>query len=174
MKYPTEQPPFNIKNPKTAQEHFNVGVYLDNQKQYGKALDEYGKAVEQKPDWALAHMRMAHDYDRLGKEDDAIAQWNLAVKYDPQFYSAYDELAAAYERQGNLPKAIEAYSALLKYPPAQLPVHYQLGLWYAKLGDRANARTHLQQYLQLASKIPAEKQSPRFQTATQTLQTVQK
>ena len=172
VKYPTDPPKFNITDPKTPQEHFNMGVYLDNQKQYAKAAEEYGKAVAQKPDWALAYARAGRDYDHLGRTDDAITQWQQALKYDPQFYSMYDLLAGAYERKGDLRKAVEAYNGLLKYPPAQLPAHYQLGLWYAKLGDRQNARSHLQQYLQLAAKMDAEKESGRFQTATRTLQTV--
>ena len=135
VKYPTEPVPFNVTDPKTAQEHFNVGVNFDNQKDFAKATEEYGKALEMKPDWALAHARLAHDADRLGHTDDAIAHWEQAVKYDPQFYQIYDLLAAAYERQGNLKKAIEAYSALLTYPPAQMPVHYQLAPWYARIGD---------------------------------------
>ncbi len=172
VKYPASPVPFNITDPKTAQEHFNVGVNLDNQKDFAKAVMEYQKAVELKPDWALAYARLAHDDDRLGHTDDAIAHWQQAVKYDPQYYSGYDSLAADYERQGNIRKAIEAYSPLLAYPPAQMPVHYQLGLWYEQIGDHQNAREHLEQYRELARKVKAEQESPRFQTATRELQKI--
>jgi tetratricopeptide (TPR) repeat protein len=169
VKEKTYEPPFNITNPKTAQEHFNVAVNDDHHNQLDKAIEEYNKALELKPDWALAHFRLAQDYNKQGRTDDAITHWEKATQYDPRFYSAYDLLAGAYQRQGNLKKAIQAYSGLLKYPPAQMMAHYQLGLWYAELGDRQKARGHLESYWRLAGNTP-EQQSPRFRKALQELQ----
>jgi tetratricopeptide (TPR) repeat protein len=171
VKQQASEPPFNITDPKTAQEYFNVAVNDDHHNQIDQAIIEYQKAVELKPDWALAHFRMAQDYQKQGHTDEAITHWTLATKYDPQFYSAYDLLSAAYARQGNLKKAIEAYSTLLNYPPARMPAHYQLGFWYAELGDKAQAREHLEAYRELAmSSKSAEPQSDRFQKASKELQ----
>jgi tetratricopeptide (TPR) repeat protein len=172
VKMETTEPVFNITDPKTAQEHFNVAVNDDHDQQIDQAIAEYQKALELKPDWALAHFRLAQDYQKQGRTDDAIAHWTQATRYDPQFYSAYDLLAGAYQRQGNLKKAIEAYSALLRYPPAQMAAHYQLGLWYANLGDRPKAREHLEAYRDLAVKISAESNSDRFQKALRELRTL--
>jgi tetratricopeptide (TPR) repeat protein len=163
--------PFNITDPKTAQEHFNVAVNFDYQNQLDKAIAEYEKTLELKPDWALAHFRMAQDYQKQGRTDEAVAQWGLATRYDPQFYAAYDLLSAAYARQGNLKKAIEAYSPMLNYPPARMPTHYQLGIWYAQLGEVPQAREHLEAYRELAlNSKSVEVQSDRFQKATKELQ----
>jgi tetratricopeptide (TPR) repeat protein len=171
VKQETTEPQFNITNPKTAQEHFNVAVNYDHQNRLDQAIGEYQKALELKSDWAVAHFRIAQDYQKQGRTDEAITHWELATRYDPQFYSAYDLLSAAYEREGNLPKAIEAYSALLNYPPTQMPAHYQLGIWYAQLGDNSKAREHLQAYRELALKSKSiEAQSERFQKASQELQ----
>jgi tetratricopeptide (TPR) repeat protein len=79
--------PFNITDPKTAQEHFNVAVNFDHENQPDKAIAEYEKALELKPDWALAHFRMGQDYQMQGRTDQAVAQWELATRYDPQFYA---------------------------------------------------------------------------------------
>jgi tetratricopeptide (TPR) repeat protein len=167
---PSEQP-FNITDPKTAQEHFNVAVNDDHQKQLDKAIEEYQKALELQPNWALAHFRMAQDYQKQGHTDEAIIHWTLATKYDPQFYPAYDLLSAAYAREGNLKKAIESYSPMLNYPPARMPANYQLGLWYAQLGDVTQARKHLEAYRELAlNSKSVETQSDRFQKATKELQ----
>jgi len=175
VKQQPSEVPFNITDPKTAQEHFNVAVNDDHNNQLDQALAEYQKALELKPDWALAHFRMAQDYQKQGHTDKAIEHWTLATKYDPQFYSAYDLLSGAYERQGNLKKAIEAYSALLKYPPAQMPAHFQVGMWYAELGDVPQAREHLEAYRELALKSKSvEVQSDRFQKATKELQKLER
>ena len=163
----------NISNPKTAQEHFNVGVDADNHKQWDKAIEEYKKALELKPDWAIAHYRLAVDYKLAGNTSEAIAHWEQATKYDPQFYAAYNRLASIYRSQGNLKKAIEAYTALLNYPPAKLGAHYQLGFSYAELGNRQKAREHLENYRDLALK-GSEKQTPRFQRALRELQELER
>ncbi len=164
---------FTITDPKTPEEHFSVGVDADNHKQWDKAIEEYKKALELKPDWAVAHFRLATDYNKQGRTDDAIAQWEQATQYDPQFYKAYNLLAEAYRSQGNLKKAIDAYSALLKYPRAQLGAHYQLGFSYAELGDRQKAREHLESYRALALNSN-EQESPRFQNALRELQKLEK
>lgn len=169
-KVPPYEPPFNITDPKTAQEHFNVAVNHDHHNELDKAIAEYQKALELQPDWAVAHDRLALDYQKQGRTDDAIAEWEQATRYNPQFYSAFDLLAGAYERQGKIKKAIEAYSALLKYPPAQMPAHYQLGLWYAQIGDRQQAQSHLEIYRELALKTSDEPKSDRYQKALRELQ----
>ena len=160
--------PFNISNPKTAQEHLNVAINADNQKDWNKAIAEYEKALALKPDWALAHYRIATDYKLIGRTDDAIAHWEQATKYDKQFYPAYNRLASIYRSQGKLQKAIDNYTPLLAYPPATLGAHYELGFAYAQLGQRQKAREHLESYRQLALKT-AEKNSPRFERATNRL-----
>jgi len=171
VKQQPSEVPFNITDPKTAQEHFNVAVNDDHQNQLYKAIEEYQKALELQPNWALAHFRMAQDYQKRGHTDEAIVHWTLATKYDPQFYPAYDLLSAAYAREGNLKKAIEAYSPMLNYPPARMPANYQLGLWYVQLGDAAQARRHLEAYRELAlNSKSVEIQSDRFQKATKELQ----
>ena len=145
----------------------------DDLASWDEAIEEYKKALELKPGWAVVHFRLAMDYKRQGRADEAISEWEQAVRYDPQFYKAYDLLAAAYRRQGNLEKAIEAYSGLLKYPPAQLGAHYQMGFSYAQLGDRKKAREHLESYRELALKSK-EHESPRFQKALRELQKLEK
>ena len=62
---------FEITDPKTPEEHFSVAVDADNHKQWDKAIEEYKKALELKPDWAVAHFRLATDYNKEGRTDDA-------------------------------------------------------------------------------------------------------
>lgn len=164
-KMPIYEPPFNIKDPKTAQEHFNVAVNDDHTSRLDQAILEYKKALEMQPDWAIAHYRLAVDYQKLGRIDDAISEWEQTTRSDPQFYSAYDLLAGAYQRKGNTRKAIDVYSKLLKYPPLQMPVHYQLGFLYEEIGDREQAENHLENYRNLALKTSQEPKSDRFQKA---------
>src|SRR5437867_8227309 len=69
---------FNVTNPKSAQEHFNVAVNHDMKHQLDQAIEEYKKALALKPDWALAHFRLGTDYDKKRNRDAAIVEWKEA------------------------------------------------------------------------------------------------
>lgn len=172
VKMPTTQPAFNITNPRTAQEHFNVAVNHDNKQEFEKAILEYQKALEMQPKWALAHFRAGKDYIKIDQIDAAIAQFKAATIDDPNYYDAYYELALAYKKKGEKKNAIEAYSKLLQYPSpgVRMSVHYQLGMWYAELGERSRAREHLESYRELAMKDSAEQLGPHYKNAVQELE----
>ena len=168
VKEKASEPALNIPNPKTPDEHLSVAIFDDNKQQWDKAIEEYAKALELRPDWALAHFRMAKDYQRKGRTDDAIAQFQEATRSDPQYYEAYYHLALAYEDRGKTRQAIQAYTKFMEYPNAGIKMlgEYQLGLWYEEIGEREQAIEHLESYRQSAVQSKtAEPKSDRFQKA---------
>lgn len=172
VKEKTVEPPFNITNPKTADEHLSVAIFDDNKQQWDKAIEEYTRALELRPDWALAHFRLAKDYQRKGRADDAIAQFEEATRSDPQYYEAYYHLALAYKDQGKTRQAIQAYAKFMEYPNAGIKMlgEYQLGLWYEEIGEREQAIEHLETYRRLAlASMTTEPQSDRFRKALREL-----
>jgi tetratricopeptide (TPR) repeat protein len=173
VKEKTVEPAFNITDPKTADEHLSVAIFDDNKQQWDKAIEEYTKALELRPDWALAHFRLAKDYQRKGRAEDAIAQLQEATRSDPQYYEAYYHLALAYKDRGRTREAIQAYTKFMEYPNAGIKMlgQYQLGLWYEETGDREQAIEHLQSYRRLAVESKtAEPRSDRFRKALLELQ----
>lgn len=171
VKMPTYDPPFRLTNPKTADEHFDVGVNFDNQRQPAKAVVEYEKALALRPVWAIAHFRLAKDYARLARTNDAITNWTKAIQDSPDLYIAYEELAAAYAGQGKTQKAIDVYFWLMRYPAAEMGARFQVALWYEKLGKRKEAKENFQRYRELALQHgPEEKGSERFQVALRELE----
>ena len=162
------EPPFNISDPKTADEHLSVAIFDDNKQQWDKAIEEYTKALELRPDWALAHFRLAKDYQRQGRADEAITQFQEATRSDPQYYEAYYHLALAYKDRGETRQAIQAYTKFMEYPNAGIKMlgQYQLGLWYEEIGEREQAIEHLESYRRLAVESKtAEPKSDRFRKA---------
>jgi tetratricopeptide (TPR) repeat protein len=162
------EPPFNITDPKTPDEHLSVAIFSDNKQQWDKAIEEYTKALELRPDWALAHFRLAKDYQRKGRTDEAIAQFQEATSSDPQYYEAYYQLALAYKENGKTREAIDAYTKFMEYPNAGIKMlgQYQLGLWYEEIGERDEAIEHLERYRRLAVQSQtAEPKSDRFRRA---------
>lgn len=168
VKEKAAEPAFNIPDPKTADEHLSVAIFDDNKQQWDKAIEEYSKALELRPDWALAHFRLAKDYQREGRADEAIAQFQEATGSDPQYYEAYYHLALAYKDRGETRQAIQAYTKFMEYPNAGIKVlgQYQLGLWYEEIGERDEAIEHLESYRRLAVQSKtAEPKSDRFRKA---------
>lgn len=170
VKEPTTAPPFNLPNPKTATDFFDIGVHEDNLKHYDKAITAYEQALKLKPDWALVCVREGKDYRRLNQKEKAVAQFQRAAKIDPQYWDAYSELALTYKEAGDTNHAIEAASKLLDFPPMQLPVHNQLGYWYEETGNRQKARQHFEIYRDLAAKTKSEQQTDRYEAALRELQ----
>ena len=167
------EPPFNITDPKTADEHLSVAIFDDNKQQWDKAIEEYSKALELRPDWAVAHFRLAKDYQRKGRADDAITQFQEATRSDPQYYEAYYHLALAYKDSGQTRQAIQAYTKFMEYPNAGIKMlgQYQVGLWYEEIGEREQAIEHLESYRRLALESKtAEPRSDRFRKALFELQ----
>lgn len=163
----------NIANPKTPDEHLSVAIFDDNKQQWDKAIEEYTKALELRPDWALAHFRLANDYQRKGRTDEAIGQFKEATRSDPQYYEAYYHLALAYKENGKTRQAIEAYTKFMEYPNAGIKMlgQYQLGLWYEEIGERDEAIEHLESYRRLAVQSKtSEPKSDRFRKALLELQ----
>src|SRR5215470_6742083 len=76
VKAPTVAPPFNLTNPKTATDFFDVGVPEDNLHHYDKAIAAYEQGLKLKPDWPLLCLREAKDYQRLNQPNKAIEQLN--------------------------------------------------------------------------------------------------
>lgn len=167
------EPAFKITDPKTADEHMSVAIFDDNKQQWDKAIEEYANALQLRPDWALAHFRLAKDYQRKGRTDEAIAQFQEATRSDPQYYEAYYQLALAYKDRGKIRQAIKAYTKFMEYPNAGIKMlgQYQLGLWYEEIGEREQAIEHLESYRQLAVESKtAEPKSDRFRKALLELQ----
>jgi len=165
VKEPVVEPPFNLTDPRTATDFFDVGVHEDNLKHYDKAITAYEKALTLKPDWSLLCLREAKDYKRLGKQGDAIAQLKHATKIDSHYWDAYSELALTYKDMGDTRHAIEAASKMLDFPPLQIPVHNQLAYWYEEIGEKQKARREFETYRDLAKKTPSEPRTDRYQTA---------
>jgi tetratricopeptide (TPR) repeat protein len=169
VQMPVVKPPFNLKDPETPADYFDLGVHEDNLHHYENAISAYERGLKLKPDWALLVLREAKDYRRLGRTQDAIVQLKRATKIDPHYWDAYSELALTYKDSRDTKNAIKAASKLLEFPPLQIPTHNQLGYWYEEIGDKAMAKQQFELYRGLAQKSPTESSTERYQSAMQEL-----
>jgi len=66
------------------QEHFKAGLNWHQQGRLDNAIQEYGKAVELKPDFAQAYVKRGEAWFSLGNWGQAMWDYNEALVYEKQ------------------------------------------------------------------------------------------
>jgi tetratricopeptide (TPR) repeat protein len=66
---------------------------------YDKAIEDYNKIIELKPDFADAYVSRGNTYYNKSKYDLAIADYQKAVKIDPNHRIAKDNLEMALKKK---------------------------------------------------------------------------
>lgn len=93
------------------------GVAFKNIDQFDKAIADYNKAIELKPDYADAYYNRARALDLKGEYDKAIADYNKAIALnanDPEYYNG---LGVTLDNKGEYYRAIEEYNKALQLNP---------------------------------------------------------
>jgi tetratricopeptide (TPR) repeat protein len=105
-----------------AEQHYQAGNKLRDQRQFEKAIAEYDEALRLDPKLAIAYNNRGGAYDNLGQHQRAIQDLDEALRLDPKLAEAYATRAAA-------------YAVLRKYEEAERDVAraVELGLDAARL-----------------------------------------
>jgi len=161
---------------------YNDGAALANEGKDKEAIAKIEEAVALKPDLTAAHIALAKLYARTGEWPRAVNAAVTALEVDAENPDMMTLLAEGYERTGEKAKAAEfrkrapANPATLFNEAARMinaskdseaepllkkaiaadesfaPAHYELGMIYARGGKNADAKTHLEKYLELEPK----------------------
>ncbi len=88
-----------------AKTHYLAGLKLFGQNLFEQAIAEYGKALEQRPDWAEVLHALATAESKLGKQAEAIATLERVIAMTPDDPFVYTSLSIFLQRQGKIPEA---------------------------------------------------------------------
>jgi tetratricopeptide (TPR) repeat protein len=99
-----------------AQSHFELGRCLERSGRIRQAIKHYEAAVNEKPDFAHAHLRLAAVYKTTDIEQ-AIEHSEKAVALMPANASACCQLSLLYHQQVDIPKAAEVLRKNLTLNP---------------------------------------------------------
>jgi serine/threonine protein kinase/tetratricopeptide (TPR) repeat protein len=144
---------------KLAEEYPNAHLYrrqLGNiytqLKQWDKAVAEYSKVIELRPDHPAAFAGRAIAYDALKQRDKAIADYTQAIELDPKNVGAWTNRAFAYSQLKQYDKALADYSKAIELEP-KLVWGWTNRAWaYRALGQLDKALADLTKAIELDPK----------------------
>ena len=64
-----------------SEEHFKAGLNWHEQGKFESAIEEYGKAIELKPDFAQAYVKRGEAWFAIGDSAQALWDYNDAISY---------------------------------------------------------------------------------------------
>jgi tetratricopeptide (TPR) repeat protein len=85
--------------PATANDYFDLAYDCGQNGDYLCAIENYTKALELKPAWAIAYNNRGAAFEFIGKTERAIEDYRKAVQLDPDFHNAKSNLDDALKRK---------------------------------------------------------------------------
>ncbi|MFB0546380.1 MAG: tetratricopeptide repeat protein [Anaerolineae bacterium] len=129
---------------------YTVGnAYLQQGKQ-DKALEEFLKAVEIKPDDLNSHVAIGYIYAQQGRLDEAVREFQRSVEIAPNDLVSHRNLGGVYRQQGRLEEARAEFERAVAIAPDDLITHQNLAEVYRQLGMKEEALREFQRCVEIA------------------------
>jgi TolB-like protein/Flp pilus assembly protein TadD len=133
-------------NDKLAEAHTALAfVKLHYEREWGGAEDEFRRALDINPSYAVAHQWNAWALTGLGRFDDAVASMKWAYSLDPLSPNVAADLALAYYFARQYENAVEQCQEVIELHPGFYRPHQLLGMIYLQQRLQAEAVAELQQ-----------------------------
>jgi tetratricopeptide (TPR) repeat protein len=113
-----------------AELHYLNGVRLQENNQLAQALQEYRRAVELRPDYVDARMRLGLQLLAGANYTDAVTQFEAAAHLVPDRVEVHLDLGDAYRSTKQYDLAKREFDQVLQMQPSHCPVHYDVALMY--------------------------------------------
>ena len=136
--------------------HYALGFELQNDRQFGQAIQEYTKYIQLAPADAQvphAHLQIARAALSQGNAAEAESAFRQALALTPDSSDARGELAGLLLDQKRFPEAAEEYGQYLQRQPGSAPGHHNLALALAETDRLPEA---IEQFRQAVALGPAD------------------
>jgi tetratricopeptide (TPR) repeat protein len=110
------QPASQIPN-KTVDNAIEQGTIWRAQKQYDRAIEQYGIAIAADPSNAVAYTLRGFTYALKGDPDRAMADQNKAIKLNPKSTDSYYYRSALWMQKGKIDRAIADLTTIISLKP---------------------------------------------------------
>jgi tetratricopeptide (TPR) repeat protein len=126
-----------------------LGLAFSDLRQYSEALACFDRALQLKPDMAVAHLGRGAALLHLGQLEQALANLGQAVRLAPKSAQAHNALGVALEQVNRLADARHCFEQALALEPNHAEAHHNLGLVLAAQGRHADALASIERALAL-------------------------
>jgi len=139
------------KYPKDKNFHYNLGMYYRRTNK-NKAIEEYNKALELDPDYAIIFNELGYAYMEMKNFEKALESLKKYAALSPGDANPVDSMAQMYFSMGDLDQAIKKYKETLDVAPNFIYSMFSLSYVYALKQDYNEAEKWLDR--PLSSEIP--------------------
>ena len=108
----------------------NRGIDYSEKGEYDLAVKYFTKAIELKPDYAIAYNNRGAVYRSKGEHDLAIEDCDKAIQLKSDYAEPYSNRGSTYRNKGDYNRAIEDYDIAIKLKPSFVEAYYNRGLAY--------------------------------------------
>lgn len=136
-------------SPSSPQNHNNLGDLYGRQGNLEKAVEEFKKAIELKPNYGDAYHNLANTYLQMGKKDKAVQNYQKALSVNPNLWQSYQNLAAVYFKEEKYDLATQELEKAIKVNPQNANLYINLGIVYLKLERKEKAKGAFQKALEI-------------------------
>jgi len=146
---PIDDAPTEANGGTTAYRYFVEACTAEDRADHRLAEHLFRQAIDLEPRMAAALTNLGNIVYRQGELDEARRLYERALDCDPNQPEARYNLANLLEDLGETELAIAELRRVCAATPEFADAHYNLGLMLARVGGAAQARQHLERYLEL-------------------------
>ena len=113
--------------------------------QFDAAILQFRRALEIKPDYALAHQNLGNTLNRLSRFDEALSHFRAAARLQPDSAQLRAGIGTVLARLGRCDEALAEYAKALEIEPGFAMGHNNMGNILLDLGRQDEALAHYRQ-----------------------------
>ena len=131
------------EDPKVIDAWFMLGNEYYRRRQFGRAIDQFKRALELKPDYDLVVINMANAYRALGRDQEAMVGYRRFMELDPKNAQIRYEAAQILIDGGRLDEARQELTQALALEPKLAAARNALGVLALRRGDLTGAEREI-------------------------------
>ena len=121
----------------------NRGLDYRDEGDYDRAIEDFNKALELKPDYAEPYTNRGNAYSCKEDYDRAIEDYDKAIELNPKLTKPYSNRGVAYVKKGEFERAVVDCTKAIKLKPDYADAYYNRSEAWLHLGEWEKARADL-------------------------------
>ena len=134
------------KNPNDPRAWVGLGMGYEDMKRFDDAQKAFQRAIKEDPKFADAEYQLGVLISLSGNSAAALEHFQNAVQINPNHAPSLERLGNSYLEAGQFEKARDVLLKSETLDPQNRKVEYGLALAYTKLGNREEAKIHMEKF----------------------------